>query len=366
MTEHALQLIIADDDFIAANRAREIFEEQSRDVADEMSKEVIDASVNKIDDAVSVCKQIAESAATVSLFGGKKVVWARNLNFLNDSIVAKSEKVREAIADMAETLGKLDPANAVVVINASPVNRTNKMLKTLQQVADFEDFKTKGAEDACVELLKMEAKKSGAQLAPRAAETIAAIVANNTRMALQELQKLAVYTNGERPITEEDVVDMVPIFGEGDFFEISNAFYSGNLKQALDSLRRYFFTNKTASARPIITVIQKQNSALIQLRSLMDAKILPRISAPQPKGSLANAASVFGKFFDGVEGKSAYNIFSQNEWYAGSKLAPVAACTTLKKLMDIQLNLTKAFEDLISRPGCDEVIMRELFIRSIS
>lgn len=365
MGNNVLHLIISDDDFIAANRARELFEEASKDVVDDMSVEVIDATVNKIDDAIEVCKNIVSAAATMSLFGGKKVVWARNLNFLNDSQVAKNEDVRTALEDMANALSELSPNDAQVIINAAPVNRTNKMLKHLAKIAEFEDFKTKESENACSDLLKIEAKKLGVVLERGVAETISAIVANNTRMALQELKKLATYVNFERPITEIDAIEMVPIFGEGDFFEISNAFYSKDIQTALNSLHRYFFTNRTASARPIITVLQRQNSILIQIRSLMDSKVLPKTSSPLPRGSISNAGNIFGKYFDNADKKSSYNLFSQNDWYAGTKLAPIAAKFTLKELLDIQMNLVKAFENLISRPGNDEAIMRELFLKAV-
>ena len=365
MESNVLHLIISDDDFIATNRAKELFEEASKDVVDDMSIEVIDATVNKIDDAINVCKNIVSAAATLSLFGGKKVVWARNFNFLNDSQVAKSEDVRNAIENMAQALSELSPNDAQVIINASPVNRTNKMLKRLAEIANFEDFKTKDTENACSDLLKIEAKKMGVSLEHGVAETISAIVANNTRMALQELKKLATYVNFERPITETDAIEMVPIFGEGDFFEISNAFYSKDIQTALNSLHRYFFTNKTASARPIITVLQKQNSILIQLRSLMDTNVLSRTSSPQARGAIANAGKFFDKYFENADKKSSYNLFSQNDWYAGTKLAPIAAKFTLKELMDIQMNLVKAFENLIARPGNDEAIMRELFLRAV-
>lgn len=360
-----MHLIVSDDDFIAANRAREIFESLSREVADDMSIEIIDAGAGKVSEAAEICDAIVAAAATVSLFGGKKVVWARNMNFLTDTPVGKSEDVKERVERMAQALEKLSPADAEVVINASPVNRNNKAFKRLKEIADFEDFKITDSDTACSDMLKAEAARLGVQLERGVAETVAAIVANNTRMALQELRKLATYVNGERPITERDAIEMVPIFGEGDFFEITAAFYSGNLTTALGALRRYFFTNKNASARPIITALQKQNSILIQVRTLMDSKILAKTQSQQPRGAVGAAANRFARFFDGAEGKSAYNMFSQNEWYVGAKLAPIAARISLKKLIDIQVNLVHAFEMLVSKPNSDELVMREFFIRSI-
>lgn len=366
MTDKAVYFITADDDFIAANRAREIFEELSADVTDDMSKEVIDAAANKTDEAVSACKRATEAAATLSLFGGKKVVWMRNVNFINDTRQGKSNDVRDALDDFAEFLAKLPPESAGVVINASPVDRRKKFFKDLQKFAECEDYQSKDPISACADFIFREAKKLKAQLAPGAAETLASIVAGNPRMAASEILKLANYVNFERPITEKDVVDMVPIFGEGDFFDISNAFYSGDLNLALSALRRYFFANKNASARPVISILQKQNSLLIQLRSLMDTGSLTRTTAPQPRGAMERAAEKYAEAFGDTSIKSNYNIFSQNSWYAGSKLAPIAAKMTLKKLIDCQMALARAFEDLIARPGSDESTMRDLFVTTLS
>lgn len=159
---------------------------------------------------------------------------------------------------------------------------------------------------------------------------------------------------------------MVPIFGEGGSFDISNAFYSGDLAAALAALKRYFFANKKASARPIITSLQRQNSLLIQLRSLMDGGVLAKSAYPQPRGAVEAAAGRFAEAFGDADEKSSYNIFSQNAWYAGNKLAPMAGATSLKRLIDCQMNLAKAFEDLINRPNSDEQVMRDLFVLCMS
>ena len=159
---------------------------------------------------------------------------------------------------------------------------------------------------------------------------------------------------------------MVPIFGESDFFDITNAFYSGNLESALAVLKRYFFANKKASARPIITAIQKQNSILIQLRALMDSGEISKRAEPQPRGAIEAAGAKYSEAFAGCEEKSPYNVFSQNPWYAGSKLAPIAARIPLKKLLDSQMRIAAAFEALLSPDTNDEAVMRDFFVRAMS
>ncbi len=366
MAGKATYFITADDEFIAANRAREIFDELSADVFDDMSKEIIDGAAGKVDEAVKACSDTIEAAATLSMFGGKKVVWLKGVNFISDTSSGKSETVKAALEKLLEFLEKLNSETASIVISAYPVDRRRPFFKKIQAFAECEDYKSKDPVSGCFELIMRESRIKNISITEGAAQTLASIVAGNPRMAISELEKLSVYVNGERKISEQDVADMVPIFGEGDFFDISNAFYSGDLHLALVALKRYFFANKKASARPIISTLQKQNSLLIQIRSLMDGGVLSKSEYPQPKGAFEDAAERFVDAFAGAEDKSGYNIFSQNAWYAGSKLAPLAAKTTLKKLIDCQLNLAKAFEELISRPNSDEQVLRDLFVVSMA
>ena len=93
MKEKAAFFITSDDDFIAANRAREIFEELSAEATDDMSKEIIEGACQKLDDAQAACAQTLQAAATPPLFGGRKFVWLRNANFFGDAKMLKNEEV---------------------------------------------------------------------------------------------------------------------------------------------------------------------------------------------------------------------------------------------------------------------------------
>ena len=366
MEEKAAFFITSDDDFIAANRAREIFEELSKEAFDDMSKEVIDGTSQKAEDAANACVQTLQAAATLPLFGGKKFVWLKNANFFGDARMLKNEAVATALEKLVNYLKALSADSAMVVINASPVDRRAKIFKEFNAFAECEDFQTKDPVSSCSDIIRAEAKKMGITFEYGASETLASIVAGSPRMCIQEVDKLGAYANFSGKITQKDVVEMVPIFGESDFFDIANAYYSGDLDASLSVLKRYFFANKKASARPIISAIQKQNSILIQLRSLMDANDLSKSPVQQPKGAMEAAASKYAEIFAGCEEKTPYNVFSQNSWYAGAKLAPIAAKTTLKKLLDSQMLLAKAFQELIDSGSNDEAVMRDFFVRSLS
>ncbi len=367
MAEKSTYFVSADDDFLSTNAAREIFERLCKGIEDDMSKEVVDCSANSASDVEKACASAIEGARTMSLFGGKKVIWMRGVNFISDSRAGKSEGAKAAVVKLLDFLEKLDAEVAGVVISASPVDRRSAAFKRLQKFAECKDFKLDDSSDACAQLIKSRCQELNVKLEYGAAETLAAIVAGSPRMALSEIDKLAAYVGfGGNEISEKDVIEMVPIFGEGDFFEIANAFYSADLNLALASLKRYFFTNKNASARPIITILQKQNSLLIQLRALMDDGVIPASERGVSKFAMEAAAGGYAEMFKDFSVKSSYSVFSQNSWYAGQKLAPMAARFGMKKLLAFQTMLAKSFEELLSASGRDEAVMRDLFVRCLS
>ena len=356
--EKALYFICADDEFIADNRARELFAELSKDISDDMSKEIVQGSANNAADALKVCANTLESARTLSLFGGKKVVWLRALNFLNDSN-GRSKDTQAALEELAQACANLNPQEVALVISASPVDKRKKAFKTFKENSNFEYFESESAQEACMQLLKIEAEKLGVEISREAVDALISTVAANPRMAIQELNKLATYKGFKGKIEKSDVGELVPIFGESDFFELTSMFYAGNISAALSAIRRFFFSNKNASARPIISSLQKQNSMLIQIRALMDGGKLPK-SERMPRGAFEELAGEYAPVYKSAE-KSPYNIFSQNPWYM-SRLAAIAARIPQRKLIDMQLKFAKAFEDLIARPNSDEDIVKELFI----
>ena len=53
-------------------------------------------------------------------------------------------------------------------------------------------------------------------------------VNGNNRLIAMEVDKLTTYVEKGGTITEELINEMVPNFGEGDFFEATDAFFQAN------------------------------------------------------------------------------------------------------------------------------------------
>lgn len=352
------------DDFLVNRMGKARFEEAAKEVTDEFSREVLSGFAANVGEVEAAVGRFRESAQTVSMFGGKRVIWLKDVNFLADSVTGRAEGTLRQVEDLQAILGALNPAEVSVIVTAAPVDRRRAFLKWCEKNADFHlvGGDSDGGGEALAGVAMAEARALGVSFGDGALQLLLAKIGANTRLLIEEVNKLATYLGDEKTIEESHVAELTPNVAEGDFFEAAEAFFSGDLKWTLGALHRHFFAG--GDARPIISALQNRNRILLQIRALMDAgevKVGPR---GLDKGGFDRAAATYGKHFIGAPEKNSYNLFSQNPWYLG-KLAGSAKLPTLRRLIDNQQEFIRAFEEIIQRPNEQEEVLREMTVRCL-
>src|ERR1035438_2587878 len=117
-----LALICGDDDFAVKQRAKKMFQEWSAALGG-MDHETIDASVANGGEALTVLGKLREALQTLPFFGGGKVVWLRDCNFLGEDRTASSQAVTEALAELAEELKTFSWQTVRLLISAGQVDK---------------------------------------------------------------------------------------------------------------------------------------------------------------------------------------------------------------------------------------------------
>jgi DNA polymerase-3 subunit delta len=365
MPEPKYYLFCGDDDYVVDGDARECFNKLAANATGDFSREIIDASCAKVEDVETALHSFLAAIRTVSMFSDKNYVWLRGLNWLTRGTkLASIEGTKDAVEKLLNGLAKIDPASVGIVISAfSPdgVRKDTKRLKELGKTTNFPLVNDKGnAREVLLDKLledEVAAQKVTATAAVRA--ELLAKVGGNIRLAVEEVRKLACYlgTSGGK-ITSDMVTRLVPDFGEGDFFEPAEAFFSAKIDWALEALHRFFFKNPDGGRALHVTMLRR-NRLLLQLRLLLDG------GAKVNSFSGLQGAEKFKTAFGNATEKSELNIFTQHPYYL-SRLVPNAQKFSLKKLIDIQLALTQTFFALINRPNDDEQIFRELFSKQLA
>ena len=346
MSNASLISVVGDDDFIVRKRAKEIFEELADDFPDDLSREIIDGRADKVETVEHILQEAKSAGGTLSLFGGGKLVWINEVNFLNQTKTGSAQGTKDALEGIKPFLQNLEGSK--VIISACPVHRNHSFVKWLQKNSSYEDVAKQEKEDVAFRRLVEEtAQEFGVSFAPGALEYLAGKIGAHPRLGVEETKKMASFLgNDGKEITEELILNLVPDFGEGDFFEASEAFFSGKLEWAVEAIDRHFFQGK--DARPLLSTLQNRNRLLIQLRVLVDGGELDP-NQRLGKDQLSRISQKYIQHFSNPEEKTTLNVFSQNPWFLG-RLLPLVKNFSTRRLIDLQANLITAFEQVLAQP----------------
>ena len=321
MANDALYAIVGDDDYLVRKRAKEIFDEQMDQFPDDLSREQIDGRADRVEDVEQILNEAKTAGQTLSLFGGGKLVWINEANFINQTRVGAAQGSKEALERIKSFLGNL--GDTKVILSACPVHRGHSFVKWLQKNAIYEDVAKNEKEDVAFRRLVEEtAQACGISFENGALEFLAGKIGSHPRLGVEETKKLASYLGEDGDaVTEKLIMELVPDFGEGDFFEATEAFFSGNLKWTLEAIDRHFFHAK--DARPLLSNLQNRNRLLIQLRVLVDGGELDP-SSRLGKDQLARIGQKHAHHFSGSGDKTTLN-FTRPEsrfFHLGGTLLP--------------------------------------------
>ncbi|HUL53245.1 MAG TPA: DNA polymerase III subunit delta [Opitutaceae bacterium] len=357
--------ICGPDDFLVNRLGTQRYDALAAEVTDEFSREVLNAFANNVAEVEGTVGRFREAVQTLSLFGGRRVVWLKDVNFLADTVLGRAEGTLQQVEDLQALLGQLNPEEVAVVVTAAPVDRRRAFCRWCEATADYTLVGDEDRERAAAlaQVARAEAEAQGVTLAGGALELLLAKVGANSRLLAEEVRKLAAYAAEGGVIEEAQVADLTPNFAEGEFFEAAEAFCRGDLKGTLAALHRHFFAE--GDARPVITALQNRNRLLVQLRVLVDAGEVRVGPHGLDKAQLEGAAEKYRGHFGGAAERNSFNLFTQNLWYLG-KLAGGGQLPPLRRLIDNQREFVTAFEEITRRPDEQEEVLRDMAVRCLT
>ena len=364
MSSKAFTFICGEDDYLVSEKGREWFAARTEGLTDDLSKEMIDGRASNYAEVASTLDQFRSAVQTVSMFGDRKVVWLKDVTFMADSVTGQAQSTLDLLEELKPFLTGIDPAGVAVLMTAQPVDKRRSFYKWVQKNADFTLLAATGNEAGATKLVVDACDEAGVKISKEAIQALIVKVNGNTRLLVAETGKLCTFIGDQgEAISERLVSDLVPHFGEADFFEAADAFFSLDLEWTLEALRRHFFTNN--DSRGLLGSLQSRNRLLIQIRVLLDAKAIQLGSRGISKSELEAAASIYGRHFGEAVQKSNLNVFTQNPWYLG-RLAQTARKVPLRKLVSFQMAFADVFEAILRRPNEQEEVFRELALKCLS
>ncbi len=235
-----VSLVCGDDEFAVKERAKEIFKTWSAELGGS-DHETIDGSVSNAGDALRALAKLREGIQTLPFFGGGKVVWLQNCNFLGEERAASAKDVTETLADLSAELKTFEFGTVRLLISAGKVDKRKTIYKTLEKIGSIETFDGLSIDDKdwAAEAEGMAIRALKALKKEISDEAVAKLVANvgpNARQLHSECEKLSLYV-GDRPEIEiKDVDAIVTRNKQARAFALGDALGDRNLPVLLKCL----------------------------------------------------------------------------------------------------------------------------------
>jgi DNA polymerase-3 subunit delta len=243
-----LALVCGDDDLAVKQRAKAIFQAWSAELGG-MDHETIEATVGNGGDALNVIGKLREALQTLPFFGGGKVVWLRDCNFLGEDRTASSAVVTETLAELAEELKNFSWQTVRLLISAGKVDKRKVFFKTLDKIGTVEIFSAWSQEDkdwadraqiAARDAVRKRAKEiSGAALGE-----LVIRAGQNARQLENEIEKLCVFTGDRKKIELADVTAICSHNKTAKAFALGDALGDRDLPRLLKRLDEELWETK--------------------------------------------------------------------------------------------------------------------------
>ncbi len=273
-------VIVGSDDGLVREEALALYNQLTGGNDDGFTHETIDGNADNAEGAYQICGSAVQSLMTMPMFGGDKVVWLRNVNFLGDDVTGRAQRTEAGVEMLRSAVEKGLPQRIRFLLSADKVDKRRGFWKFLEKNAsvrsyDKIDVSRDGWQDQVAQIVEGRARELGLSFEPEALELFIMLAGEQSKQIANELEKLDLYLGLERrEVTEDDVRRLVPLSRAAVIFETGKAIQTGNVARAIQLIDEQL--NAEESAIGIMRA-----SIINVVRNLYMAKlILEKFKAP--------------------------------------------------------------------------------------
>lgn len=343
------------DEYLVGLNARKKVDELCPPAEQDLSLEIIEGDAGKIEDAAAAIDRCLAAFRTVGLFGGRKVVWFRNIAFLANSVIMKNDQVKRLLGELAKDLQAGLAADQFLVMSAPGIDKRTAFWKALNELAHVDehavpeqDYK---ARPVAVQRAATLFKREGYSIDSAALETFIDKIGFETRQIMNEVEKMVLYKGNDKTITLEDVQIMASASGEALIWDFTDAVAEGRLGEAIRVFRQLLFQKQSAIG--LIIQLESLYQNLLRFREYMDAGWL-RMNGNRIQW--ANDAEI-DDYFSGIKDDP-----RKMHWFRATKIANQAAPYSAKNLAARKKLVVDTHERMVSEGSIPHELMVETLL----
>lgn len=352
-----LYLISGDDDFAVKGRARQLFEQFAKESGG-FDNETIDATSSNSSEALKAIARAREALQTLPFFGGVKVIWFQNCNFLGEERAAGSQAVTEALGQFTEELKAYTWENIRLIITTPKVDKRKSFYKTIDKLGTVESFAGWSLDDKdWVDQAEMAARQQlrelGKDISDDGLGLLVSNVGPNNRLLANEVEKLALYAGGRNRLNADDVEAIVSRNKQAKSFALADAVGARNLPKLLKTLDQELWSMQSDSQKSEIGllygIISKVRTMLFLKEMIKEGWIRADMDYSRFKGALERIAP------EALPSDKKFNPLAMHPYMLYNALAHTRNYTSEELVRAMELLLV-ANQRLVST-GLDEAVV---------
>lgn len=235
----ALLLVCGDDDFAVKQRAAAVFTAWCAEAGGQ-DQDRIDASAANAGEALRALSRFREAIETLPFFGGAKVVWLKDCNFLGEERTAGTQAVVAALGELANRLARL-PSEVRCLISGGKADKRRVFYKAIDKAGAVECFTALSADDKdwasqAETLVIRQFKAAGKTVGDDALAELVSRVGPNTRALASEVEKLINFCGARPEVGIADVEALTTRQKTARAFALGEALGDRDLGKALRAL----------------------------------------------------------------------------------------------------------------------------------
>ena len=363
----SLLLICGDDEFAVKGRAKQIYQEWCVELGG-MDHEIIDASVSNSGEALRVLAKLREALQTLPFFGGAKVVWLQNCNFLGEERTASAQAVTETLGEISQELKGFDWQNVRLLISAGKVDKRKVFYKTIDKIGAVEAFAGWSMDDKdWAAQAEMYARRSLRELKKEInEEALSELVVNvgpNIRLLSNEIEKLSLYVGERKQINEDDVFTIVTRNKQARAFALGDALGERNLPQLLSCLDEEMWEMKFDKQKSEIGMLY---GLITKIRVLIFLKEMLSAGWLKPGNDYSRFKAQMEKVpADALPEDKRFNPLAMNPYVLFKALGQARNYTSaeLVRAMDLLLQCNR---QLVSSNLDESLVLQQALVRIVS
>jgi len=233
---------------------------------------VIDGAAETADAACQAVSRCLEALLTVGFLGGTKAVWFRDVSFLADTVVGRSETVKAAVERLAALVENGLPPGTILVVSSPKADKRFVFYKVCKAKGQIHEFalaeKPWQVENQTRERVLELLGEAGLGMEEDALDAFLARVGTDGRQIASELEKLAVFSGPGKPITVRDVIEVTSSSKSALAWDLADAFGNKKLGSALEVVRRLMFQRESPIG--LVILLHSRIRELMLYREALD------------------------------------------------------------------------------------------------